>query len=163
MRKLLYYFCFLVIGAPALFHLSFMIISFFDPPPLSVWYRYLILWDKLSLNFISPIPPIIKQMVPKILNLIVTYIMIFSVLRRISLLRLSTNLPISFRGFPYGLAWISFVGFVLAIIGYGIFFIAGVKGTSAPAAMLLIPTILLTPWAFLITEILSFKTISNEK
>ena len=96
-------------------------------------------------------------LIPHPITLVLTYAMIFLVLRRCWLFGAKKErTPASFVGFQKALGYVGFWSFLLAVVG--LFLTVALRvGSGVPAGMLMIPAMFCVPWAFFITEVTSFK------
>jgi len=107
-------------------------------------------------SFNSPTPQIILPLIPAPIVVILNYTMMFLVFRRLWLFFIKKQgVPLSYVGIQ---KWLGIAGasiYSLAILTL-VLSIAFRAPSGVPAGMLLIPPMLLIPWAFFITELFSF-------
>ena len=101
-------------------------------------------------------------LIPKLVLMALGYVMLFLLLRRIWLFISKKEwVPFSFRGFPQVLGYIGAFSFALAIVVLVLSIVLR-AGSGVPAGMLLIPAMFCVPWAFFLTELLSFRKAATQ-
>jgi hypothetical protein len=107
-------------------------------------------------SFGSLVPPMFIFQVPRVVHMVLAYVMLFFLLRRIWLLLSSReSVPLSFKGFPKFLGYIGAFSFLISFMAFGLT-IALKAGSGVPATLLMFPAFICIPWAFFLTEALSF-------
>ncbi|MDQ3271301.1 MAG: hypothetical protein M3Q12_03905 [Pseudomonadota bacterium] len=108
-------------------------------------------------SFSLLVPPMLRHLTPWVVNVVLAYLMLFLLLRRIWLLAIEKQrAPASFRGIPKGLGYIgvfSFFGSALALV----LTIVLRGGSGVPAGLILLPALICVPWSVFLTELLSFR------
>jgi hypothetical protein len=152
MKTICYWLCFTLVAIPntyglaawaaALFHTSLPAPPFFA----------------LLFSFSSPVPQMLAPLLPRFILVLVSVATVFLLVRRVWLTtaRKERGAPWSFYGFPRALGYIGAGSFVLAFLGLALS-IAFKAGSGVPAGMLLLPAVICIPWAFFLTELLSFR------
>lgn len=150
MRKFAYWLCFTLIAIPATANLIILALSLIgvvvrEPNFLS-----------LFSSFVFLVPPSLP-FIPMPVMILLAYVMSFLLLRRTWLtIAKKETVPLSFRGFPMVLGYIGAFSFSFAFVGL-LLSIALKAGSGVPTGMLLIPATFCVPWAFFLTEALSFR------
>lgn len=151
MRNLAYALCFTLIGVPAVYSLLVSALALLGvslPYPHSLSQVF---------SFGSLVPPMFAFGVPLPVHVVLGFAMLFLVLRRSWLfVARKERTPSSFVGFQKILGYIAFWSFSLGLLVF-VLSVALEAGSGVPAAMLMLPAIVCTPWAFFITEVLSFR------
>lgn len=113
-------------------------------------------------QFATVVPNAFAYFVPQGVKLAIVVLIQLLVVRRVWLLvaRGQRQAPDSFRGFPMTLGYIGLASLLLGVAGLGIS-IALKAGSGVPAGMLLLPAVFCIPWAFFLTEVLSFRTAGD--
>lgn len=151
MRTVAYTLCFILIGVPAVYGLlgsalALLSVSLPYPPFLSPLF-----------SFGSLVPPMFAFAVPRPVLAVLSYGMAFLVLRRAWLfLAKKERTPASFVGFQKVLGYIALWSFSIGLLVL-VLSVVLKAGSGVPAGMLMIPAIICVPWAFFLTEVLSFK------
>ncbi len=117
-------------------------------------------WSVLS--FASLVPPLLTAFVPRQVHTVLGLVVLFLLFRRIWLFLLKgERVPSAFVGFPKVLGQIGAISFFLSAITLTLSYVLG-AGVGVPpgsmlGGMLLFPAFLCVPWAFFLTELLSFR------
>ena len=129
----------------------------------------LLMWTGLF-SFGSLIPRMLNSFVPRLLGMVIGYLMLFFVLRRIWLLFSKKEwLPSSFYSsskiINYSAKVISYIGFFLiaAAISAWTVTIALKAGSGVPAAMITQPATIFVPWSFFLIEIFSVCSLRQRE
>ena len=151
MKRFVYWLCFTLVAIPTMYSLvawplSLVGLSLPAPPFLF-----------LLFSFGSLVPQMLAPLVPRPILVVLGFATMFLVLRRAYLLAFKKErVPHSFRGFQKALGYVGACFFLLASVVL-ILSIALRAGSGVPAGMLLLPAMLCVPWAFFLTEALSFR------
>ena len=151
MRNIAYALCFFLIGVPSLHGLLASLLALVQvslpyPPFLTVLF-----------SFGSLVPPMFAYALPRAVLIVLGYAMVFLVLRRAWLfLAKKERTPASFVGFQKILGYIAFYSFSLGLLVLVLSMLFR-AGSGVPAGMLMIPAMICAPWAFFLTEVVSFK------
>jgi hypothetical protein len=151
MKRFVYWLCFTLVAIPTTYSLVAWPLSLFGlslpaPPFLSLFF-----------SFGSLVPQMLAPLVPRPILVVLGLAMMFLILRRAYLFAFKKErVPHSFRGFQKVLGYVGASFFVLASVVL-ILSIALRAGSGVPAGMLLLPAMLCVPWAFFLTEVLSFR------
>lgn len=151
MKAIAYSICAALVGIPAIFSLVASLLSLLGvavpfPPFLDIFFR-----------FGSLVPPMLTYSVPRVMLIIAGYLMLLLVLRRTWLFVVKKErTPTSFSGFQKILGYVGVASFLL---GFAVLALSMVirAGSGVPAGLLMIPAMLCVPWAFFLTEALSFR------
>lgn len=155
MKKIAYWVCFTLVAVPTIVGAMSVLLNLAGirlpiPPILS-----------MLLAFGSLVPEMLASIVPGVVGLILSAIMVFLVFRRIWLMTMKgERVPASFRGFPKWLAYVGVCSIALSLVVLA-FTIVLRAGSGVPAGMLLLPAIVCVPWAFFLTEVFSFRTVTG--
>lgn len=152
MTRTAYWLCFALVLISVLFGWSAWLFYLFgkDPPYFLTSFSFL--------SFGSLVPPMFSSLVPRFVQMILGYAMLFLVLRRIWLLfSKKERVPSSFQGLPKVLGYIGAFSFAISVAGFALS-IALRAGSGVPAALLMIPALICIPWAFFLTEALSIRS-----
>lgn len=108
-------------------------------------------------SFGSLVPAMFSYAVPRFVHMVLGYVMLFLLGRRIWLLfSKKQRVPSSFQGFPKALGYIGAFSFAISAVGFAIS-IALQAGSGVPAALLMLPALICVPWSFFLTEVFSFR------
>jgi hypothetical protein len=151
MRRLSYWLCFVLIAVPTAYGLLAWLLSFIGKslpfPPVAA----------LAFSFSSLVPQLAYHLVPTPILAVLGYGMLYLLARRIWLLAFKKEgVPTSYRGVPQALGYVGAASFLLAAVVF-ILSIALRAGSGVPAGLLLLPATICIPWAFALTEVLSFR------
>lgn len=151
MRAISYFLCATLIAVPTLYSLVGAALSL-----LKVQVPYLPFLS-LLFSFGSLVPPMLGGLVPRPLTIVLGYAMTFLVLRRCWLfVTKKERTPASFVGFQKALGYVGFWSFSIGVLVL-LLSMALKAGSGVPAGMLMIPAMICAPWAFFLTEVISFK------
>ena len=151
MRKFSYFLCFLLVAIPTIFML-------FVSWPMSLLGKSIPGFNFFTFifSFGSPTPQMILPIIPTPIVLLLNYAMMFLICRRLWFFFIKKQgIPLSYQGFQ---KWLGIAGagiYSLAILTL-VLSIVFKAPSGVPAGMLLIPPMILIPWAFFITELFSF-------
>jgi hypothetical protein len=120
------------------------------------------MFSQLSM-FATVVPVFLAPFVPNFAKLIVLAAVQLLVMRRIWLfaVRGQRRTPESFRGLSKGLGYVGVSSFLLGLAALGLS-IAIKAGSGVPAGMVFLPALFCIPWAFVLTEALSFRSPAGE-
>jgi hypothetical protein len=150
-RKLSYWLCFALVAIPSAMGLAIWLLSLVGIALHAVSLVFL-----LS-SFGSLVPRMFVPVIPSLVVIVLGYVMLFLVVRRIWLLLAKREgVPHSFVGTQRVLAYVGTSSFVLALVALLLSMMLG-AGSGVPAGMLFIPAMFCVPWAFFLTEALSFR------
>lgn len=155
MRAITYWTCASLVLSPVLYGLVQGLLSLagMKSPPSAI---FLLLY-----SFASPVPQVLEPLLIGSASTLLSLGMLFLVLRRAWLLVIKREgVPHSYRGFPQLLGHVGSISFALGLIALVSSF-AIQAGSGAPAGLLLLPATLCVPWAFLLTEVQSFRKPSQ--
>lgn len=108
-------------------------------------------------SFGSLVPAMFSYAVPRLVHMVLGYVMLFLLGRRIWLFfSKKERVPSSFQGFPKVLGYIGMFSFVISAVGFALS-IALRAGSGVPAALLMLPALICVPWSFFLTEVFSFR------
>jgi hypothetical protein len=156
MRSAAYLICTALVGIPVIIGWTNLLLS-----PLGVSLPSVPIFE-LFYRFGSLVPPMLLHLVPQIALYVLSFLMLFLFLRRMWLsVAKKQGTPASFAGFQKGLAYIGVFSFLLGIAALALSMALKV-GSGVPGALLMIPAMLCIPWAFFITELLSFRRRAEE-
>ena len=151
MRAIAYFSCFVLV-ALATFH--WFVVFLVSLVNVQVPYISLL---SIVLSFGSLVPPMLASLVPRAIGMVLGFVMLFLVLRRIWLFVVKKErTPSSFVGFQKVLGYVGFWSIALSVLVL-ILTITLKAGSGVPAALLMIPAMFCLPWAFFLTEVISFK------
>jgi hypothetical protein len=155
MRKFSYWFCFALVAIPNVFGYAAWLLSLAGVT--LPWMGTL----SLFMSFGSLVPIMLAPLLPRVVVFAVGFVMLFLVLRRLWLLVAKREgLPHSFVGAPKVLAYIGVGSLSLGVIVLVLSMLLR-AGSGVPGAMLLLPAVLCVPWAFFLTEALSFRAAKS--
>ena len=146
MRYLAFFSCALLVAIPSLYRAGAHALSLLDvrlPAPPGF---------QLLRVFGSLVPPIATGVVPRLVVLILIYVLAFLVLRR--LWRLCTRgegVPAQFGGLVLGLGYVGLVSFAAAATVLLLAAQSGVR-LGALGGVLMLPAAVAVPWAFFLAE-----------
>lgn len=146
LRHLAYFGCAVLVALASLYLAAAYPLSMLDvrlpAPP----------WWQLLRYFGSLVPPMAAGLVPRMVVLVLTYLLAFLALRRIW--RLGTRgegTPAQFRGLSAAVGYVGIVSFVAAIALLALAALLGAR-SGALTGVLMIPAALAVPWAFFLSE-----------
>lgn len=158
MRKLSYWLCFTLVAIPALVGLAGLFLYYFFGTGVPA--RGLL---NVLLSFGSLVPPFLAHIVPHVVALVLGYVLLALVARRLWLLvAKKEGVPQAYTGLPKVLGYIATWSFLLAVLGILLSMLLRV-GSGVPAGMLLLPAVVCTPWAIFLTELLSLRSASKRE
>jgi hypothetical protein len=151
MRPFAYALCAILVAIPAIYgllasFLGLLKVSMPFPP-----------WFTLFYSFGSLVPPMLAGLMPPWVMTVLGYGVALLVLRRIWLfVARKERTPSAFAGLPKMLGYIGFWSFS---VGVAVLVLSALlkAGSGVPAGMLMIPAVICIPWAFFLTEIISFR------
>jgi hypothetical protein len=151
MRAVAYFSCAVLVALPTFHWLVVFLLS-----QVNVQVPYISLLS-IILSFGSLVPPMLASLVPRAIGMILGFVMLFLVLRRIWLFVVKKErTPSSFVGFQKVLGYIGFCSILLSVLVL-ILTITLKAGSGVPAGLLMIPAMFCVPWAFFLTEVFSFR------
>ena len=151
MRAIAYALCFALIAIPAIYGLIGMLLWTLQ---IRVPYPSLLAF---FFSFSSLVPSMLIGQISQLLPIVLGYVMTFLVLRRIWLFVVKKErTPASFVGFQKFLGIVGLWSFSLGCLAL-VLSIALRAGSGVPAGLLMIPATYCIPWAFFLTEVLSFR------
>jgi len=107
------------------------------------------------LAFSSPVPLMLRHLVPGAIYTILSLTVLGLVLRRIWLLATKKErVPASFRGIPKALGLIGMFSFMASALMLVLTAVLG-GGSGVPAGLALLPALICVPWSVFLTELLS--------
>lgn len=149
MRTLAYACCFVLVAVSTIHGFSAWLLSL-----LQINIRYST-WLSI-LSFGSLVPGMVAPLVPLPVHIAAGLVMLFLVLRRAWLFLVKRErVPTSFRGLPKILGYFGTGFFIAALAAFALTIVLR-AGSGVPAGMLLIPALFFVPWAFFLTEVMSF-------
>ena len=152
MRKFSYWLCFFLVAVPTAFGLLSWLLSLVHVqlPGMSIL--------SLLSSFGSLVPPMLRYVLPKLVSVALAYVLLALVARRVWLqFTKREGVPHSYVGAPKLLGYVSAWSFIIAAVVLPVS-MALRAGSGVPAGMLLLPAVICVPWAFFLTEVLSFRT-----
>lgn len=151
MRSIAYFLCATLVSLPTL---HWLVVSFLSMLKVQVPYITLL---SLLFSFGSLVPSMFAGILPRPLTVVLGYVMMFLILRRCWLFAVKKErTPVSFVGFQKALGYVGFWSFSLSVFVL-LLSMALKAGSGVPAGMLMIPAMFCVPWAFFLTEVMSFK------
>jgi len=151
MRKFSYWLCFTLVAVPNVIGLVSWLLSLAGIPLPGVQTLDIFLW------FGSLVPPMLAYALPKILSVLLRYALLALVARRVWLFfGTGERVPHSYVGTPKVLGYVGACSFILAAPVLVLSMVLH-AGSGVPAGMLLLPAMFCVPWAFFLTELLSFR------
>jgi hypothetical protein len=157
MRKFSYWLCFLLVAIPSAIWLVTWLLPIFGIalPAMGLLYMFS--------SFASLVPQMFAHLFPRFVVIGLGYLLLFSVLRRVWLVvARRQGVPHSYVGAPKVLGYVGALSFMLAITVL-LLSIALRAGSGVPGGMLLIPAVFCVPWAFFLTEVLSFRSAKESE
>lgn len=152
MRSIVYFLCATLVTLPTM-HL--LVVSFLSMLEVRVPYNTSL---SLLFSFGYLFPPMVADLVPRLLRMVLGYAMMFLVLRRCWLFAVKKErTPVSFVGFQKALGYVGFWFFLLSVFVLVLSMALKADTGGLPAGILMIPATFCVPWAFFFTEITSFK------
>ncbi len=151
MRKFSYWLCFSLVTIPITIGFLAWLLSLFGKalPATGLLFMFS--------SFGSLVPQMFAHLLPRFVLIALGYGLLFLVARRVWLLVARREaVPHSYSGVPKVLGYVGTWSFMLAIAVL-LLSIALRAGSGVPAGMLLIPAMFCVPWAFFLTEVLSFR------
>jgi len=157
MRRLVYWGCAIVVAVSGLGSLIPVLLTMAGQSRTPLH-----LLSSLFGQFATVVPNAFAHYVPPSVKLAIVVLIQLFVVRRVWLFfaRGQRQTPDSFRGLPMTLGYIGLASLLLGVAGLGIAMALRV-GSGVPAAMLLLPAVFCIPWAFFLTEVLSFRTAAD--
>jgi hypothetical protein len=151
MRKFSYWLCFSLVAIPTALGLlgSLLAIVRVPLPGASIF--------ALFSSFGSLVPPMLTYVLPRFLSVVLVYVLLALVARRVWLQATKREgVPHSYTGAAKFLGFVGAWSFILAAVVLVLSMALG-AGSGVPAGMLLLPAMICVPWAFFLTEVLSFR------
>jgi len=151
LRAAIYACCFALVAIPTLYGYGVWALSL-----ANVATPYSTLLSLTVLSYGSLVPSMFVPLVPRSLLMGVGCLLLFLLLRRVWLFfSKKDRVPGSFKGLPKVLGYVGISFYVIAWVGMGLSMLLR-AGSGVPAGMLMIPAMFCIPWAFFLTEVLSF-------
>jgi hypothetical protein len=157
MRKFSYWLCVSLVAIPSGIWQVAWLLSFFGIalPAMSLLYMFT--------SFGSLVPQMFAHLVPRMVVVVLGFVMIFLAARRVWLLAAKREgVPRSYVGVPKLLGYVGAWSIILALAVL-LLSIALRAGSGVPAGMLLIPASFCVPWAFFLTEVLSLRPLGDRQ
>lgn len=109
-------------------------------------------WWQLLRFFGSLVPPMAAGLVPRMVVLVLTYLLAFLVLRRLwRLFTRGEGTPAQFRGVSAVVGYVGIVSFAAGVALLTLVALLGAR-SGALAGVLMVPAALAVPWAFFLSE-----------
>jgi len=151
LKAAVYVCCFALVAIPTLYGYGVWALSL-----AGVNVPYSTLLSLTLLSYGSLVPNMLLPLVPRPLLIAIGYLLLFFLLRRVWLFfAKKERVPGSFKRFPKFLGYVGMSFYVIAWVGLGLSMLLR-AGSGVLAGMLMIPAMFCIPWAFFLTELLSF-------
>lgn len=151
MRKFSYWLCFTLVAIPAALGLLGWLLSM-----VGMALPWMAALSLLSL-FGSLVPPILRHVVPSFVSIALGYVLLALAARRVWLqLAKREGVPHTYAGAAKVLGYVGAWSLIIAAVVL-VLSIALRAGSGVPAGMILLPAVFCVPWAFFLTEVLSFR------